>query len=326
MVRLPQANIIRQLVVRNRARRPVQRELISHINTVCLGELGFLPGGVGDLEPGGSAFSVTFVDRRAGAGAGAVAVTTTNAVNTFEGQDDVAIATTKVMDVEVNRGIVVLPVLDGRGLQRSVSVAGLESMRQVIDGDEFLALIGKRTVEETGERVAASLVARVCTRRTVSDERNREKHGPYGACGKAAIFFVHSPANLETGVVASGIVGREFDAGADLVHHFVYSGAVIAGDKGVGSLMAVVVVEGDEGCCCAVGDRDSYTTSPKDRKRAARDLKVESNIFQSSCTSVLVKDQEMSVYLDRTRSVIEELMVLFISPQGLVCTLDFKGD
>ena len=100
MARLPQANIIRQLVVRIRARRPVRRRLISHINTVRLGELGFLPGGVGDLESGGSAFSVTFVDRRAAAAVITDAVTTTNAINTFEGQDYVAISTTKVMDVE----------------------------------------------------------------------------------------------------------------------------------------------------------------------------------------------------------------------------------
>lgn len=135
----------------------------------------------------------------------------------------------------------------------------LESMRQVIDGVEFLALVGKRTVEQKSASVSrVSLVVRVCTRRTARDERNRDKNGPYGTRENAAIPFVHSPANPETGVVAGGIVGRGFDAGADLVHHFVYSGAVIAGDKGVGSLMVVIVVEGDEGCCCAVGDRDSY--------------------------------------------------------------------
>lgn len=37
------------------------------------------------------------------------------------------------------------------------------------------------------------------------------------------------------------------------------------------------------------------TTSPKHRKRAARDLKVESNLFQSGCTDGLVRDQETIV-------------------------------
>lgn len=59
-----------------------------------------------------------------------------------------------------------------------------------------------------------SLVVRVCTCRTANGERNRDKNGPYGTCENAAIPFVHSPANPETGVVAGGIVGREFDAGA----------------------------------------------------------------------------------------------------------------